>query len=162
MYRGVDKRVSNVEELREQRPKAFIRLRGKTALERRTEWRRWKKLGYRVAEPDGITVLHEKEAIRRRVLEAFKNIDADVFLFGSQVSGTAGPYSDYDVGYDADEPVQGTILAALKHELEELPIPGKVDLVNFRGVAGEFAQNALKKVEVWKKKSGTRSSPRNP
>ncbi|KKM12984.1 hypothetical protein SY88_00790 [Clostridiales bacterium PH28_bin88] len=127
-------------------------MRGKTALERRAEWRRWKKLGYRVAEPDGITVLHEKEAIRRRVLEVFKDVDADVFLFGSQVDGAAGPFSDYDVGYDADEPVQGPILAALKHELEELPIPGKVDLVNFRGVAGEFAQHALKKVEVWKKK----------
>ncbi|MGI9863015.1 nucleotidyltransferase domain-containing protein [Moorella naiadis] len=102
--------MSNVEELREQRPKAFIRLRGKTALERRTEWRWWKKLGYRVAEPDGITVLHEKEAIRRRVLEAFKNIDADVFLFGSQVSGTAGPYSDYDIGVLAKIKVEeGTI-----------------------------------------------------
>ncbi|MEW6663170.1 MAG: hypothetical protein ACOY9Y_03450 [Bacillota bacterium] len=64
-----------MEELREERPNAFIRLRGKTAMERRAEWRRWKKLGYRVAEPDGITVLHEKEAIRRRVLEAFKDID---------------------------------------------------------------------------------------
>lgn len=144
--------MSNVEELRKQRLKAFIQLQGKTAQERRAEWRQWKKLGYRVAEPDGITILHEKEAIRRLVLEAFKNIDADVFLFGSQVSGAAVPYSDYDVGYNTDMPVQGSILATLKHELEELPIPGKVDLVNFRRVSKEFAQNALKKVEVWKKK----------
>jgi len=141
-----------VEELRGQRPTAFVRLRGKTALERQAELRRWKKLGYRVAEPDGITVLHEKEAIRRRVLEAFNDIDADVFLFGSQAEGTAGPFSDYDIGYDADEPIPGALLAALKDELEELPIPGKIDLVNFRKVAEEFAQHAMKKVELWKKR----------
>lgn len=105
-----------------------------------------------MAEPDGITVLHEKEAIRRRVLEAFKDIDAEVFLFGSQVTGAAGPFSDYDVGYDADEPIPGVVLGALKQALEELPIPGRVDLVDFRGVAGEFARHALRKVEVWKKK----------
>ena len=119
MYRGEDKRVSL---------KPFIQLQGKTAQERRAEWRQWKKLGYRVAEPDGITIFHEKEAIRRLVLEAFKNIDADVFLFGSQVSGAADPYSDYDVGYNTDMPVQGSILATLKHELEELPIPGKQNM----------------------------------
>ncbi|KKM11032.1 hypothetical protein SY88_10590 [Clostridiales bacterium PH28_bin88] len=96
--------------------------------------------------------MHEKEAIRRRVLEAFKDIDVDLFLFGSQVDGAAGPFSDYDVGYDADEAVPGMLLATLKQELEELPIPGKVDLVDFRGAAGEFTQHALKKVEVWKKK----------
>ncbi|MHB1421569.1 MAG: nucleotidyltransferase family protein, partial [Bacillota bacterium] len=66
--------------------------------------------------------------------------------------GTAGPCSDYDVGYDADKPVEGTLLADLKHELEELPIPAKVDLVNFCGATEEFVHQALKKVEVWKKK----------
>ncbi|MHB1127270.1 MAG: nucleotidyltransferase domain-containing protein [Bacillota bacterium] len=141
-----------MEEFRILRPKAYIRLQGKTSLERRAEWLQWKKLGYRVAEPDGITILHEKEAIRRRVLGAFNNIDADVFLFGSQVDGTAGPCSDHDVGYDADEPVAGTLLADLKHELEELPIPAKVDLVNFGGAQKEFVHQALRKVEVWKKK----------
>jgi predicted nucleotidyltransferase len=142
-----------MEALREQSPNAFIRLRGETAVERRADWRRWKKQGYRVAEPDGITIVHEKEAIRRRVLKAFKDIDADIFLFGSQVAGSADLFSDYDVGYDAAEPVAGSLLAALKYELEELPIPGKVDLVNFGGIAEEFAQQALKKVELWKKKS---------
>jgi hypothetical protein len=62
-------------------------------------------------------------------------------------------FSDYGIGYDANEPVAGSLLAALKYELEELPIPGKVDLVNFCGIAEEFAQHALKKVELWKKKS---------
>lgn len=132
--------------------KNFIRLRAQNPLERRAEWHQWKKLGYRVAEPDGITILHEKEAICRRVLAAFRDIEADIFLFGSQVDGSAGFFSDYDVGYDAAVPVPAAVLASLRQELEDLPIPGRVDLVNFRSAAADFAKHALKKVEVWKKK----------
>lgn len=75
-------------------------------------------------------------------MAAFRDIEADIFLFGSQVDGSAGHFSDYDVGYDAAVPVPAPVLAAFHQELEDLPIPGRVDLVNFRGVSEDFARHA--------------------
>ena len=113
----------------EKKQKAYIRLRADTPLAQREEWRPWKKKGYRVAASDGKTILHEKEGIRRMVMKVFSNIDADIFLFGSQVKGDVTIASDYDVGFYAGKTVSGSTLALLKGELEELPIPGRVDLV---------------------------------
>lgn len=132
-----------------------IQLNARFALERRRQWRLWKQKGYRVLDPDGVTVWHEKEAIRHFVLDAFAKCDADVFLFGSRASGEAREGSDYDVGYWADYPPSATRLALLRETLEELPIPSHVDLVDFRNVADEFMQIALEnnEVEIWKRRS---------
>lgn len=132
--------------------KNAVRLKATSARELRAAWRPWKKLGYRVTEADGVTIIHEKEAIRRRVLAAFEGIEADIFLFGSQVDGSARRGSDYDVGYYAVQPVPSAVLGYLAEELEELPIPARVDLVDFSRVREEFASEALKKVEIWKKR----------
>ena len=117
------------------------------------EWRLWKKMGYRVLADDGITVYHEREAIRMSVLEAFANIDADIFLFGSQVTGKAHAKSDYDVGYYAEEKVPIHIIVDLKEKLEDMPIPASVDLVDFAATSEDFRLVALKGgVEIWKHK----------
>ncbi|WP_366921536.1 nucleotidyltransferase domain-containing protein [Metallumcola ferriviriculae] len=139
----------------EKKQKDFIRLRANTLLAQREEWRPWKKKGYRVAESDGKTILHEKEAIRRTVMKIFSNIDADIFLFGSQVKGDVTIGSDYDVGFYAGKPISGSTLTLLKGELEELPIPGRVDLVDFNSVDQGFTKHALKEVEIWKKKKSS-------
>jgi len=135
-------------------PGKAIRLEAKSLMERRREWRPWKQKGYRVLDRDGITVWHEREAIKHMVIEAFSGCDADVFLFGSRATRKARERSDYDVGYRADHALRPSRLAQLKEELEELPIPSHVDLVNFQTVPDEFSRMVFKKrqVEIWKKR----------
>lgn len=135
-------------------PGKAIRLEAKSLMERRREWRPWKQKGYRVLDRDGITVWHEREAIKHMVIEAFSGCDADVFLFGSRATRKARERSDYDVGYRADHDLRPSRLAQLKEELEDLPIPSHVDLVNFQAVPDEFSRMVFKKrqVEIWKKR----------
>lgn len=132
-----------------------IRLDGTTSSEKRKEWRPWKKKGYRIPDDDGKTVWHEKEAIRRLVTGAFSDRHADLFLFGSRASGESWAHSDYDVGYWTDQPLTASQLSLLQEELEELPIPANVELVDFRRVPEEFKRIVLecKKIEIWKKRS---------
>lgn len=130
-----------------------IRLSTRQPQLRRQEWRPWKKLGFRVLGADGLTVYHERDAIRQRVLEAFDGVDADVFLFGSQAQGTAGERSDYDIGYWSAEKIPPGVLASLAEQLEEWPIPSRVDLVDFSLTSDSFAKIALQGgVEIWKKR----------
>ncbi|MBE0618055.1 MAG: nucleotidyltransferase domain-containing protein [Proteobacteria bacterium] len=96
---------------------------------------------------------HEQEAIRRLVLESFREVDADIFLFGSRASGKAREHSDYDVGFVAAEPVSGRLLSALRDRLEDLPIPNHVELVDFCRVPERFSGMVLRQKEdlkVWK------------
>ena len=130
-----------------------IRLSTRQPQLRRQEWRPWKKLGYRVLGEDGLTVHHERDAICQKVLEAFDGVDADLFLFGSQAQGTAGERSDYDIGFWAAEKIPPGILASLAEQLEEWPIPSRVDLVDFSLVPDSFVKIALQGgVEIWKKR----------
>ena len=130
-----------------------IRLSTRQPQLRRQEWRPWKKLGFRVLGEDGLTVHHERDAICQKVLEAFDGLDADLFLFGSQAQGTAGERSDYDIGYWAEEKIAPDVLASLAEQLEEWPIPSRVDLVDFSLVPDSFVKIALQGgVEIWKKR----------
>jgi predicted nucleotidyltransferase len=119
----------------------------------RQEWRPWKKIGYRVLAEDGITVYHEQEAIKRSVLQALANADADIFLFGSQAAGKVHEKSDYDIGYFVDEKIPLQVLMELEEKLEEMPIPARVDLVDFTVLSPEFIRIALQGgVKIWKQK----------
>ena len=133
---------------------AFIKLTAATRLERQAEWRPWKPLGYRVLDPDGVTVWHEQAAIRRLVLAAFANIDADLFLFGSRAKGEAGPYSDYDIGYYTTDTISPRQIAQLAEQLEEMPIPARVDLVDFSSVSTDFRALVLQnEVKIWRQQT---------
>lgn len=133
--------------------KPYIRLSTKIPLLRRQEWRPWKKLGYRILDKDGVTVYHEQEAIKNRILQTFANVDADVFLFGSRAQGTMRERSDYDVGYYTQEKVPARLLTDLKADLEEMPIPAAVDIVDFAQLDKEFVRIALQGgVNIWKQK----------
>ncbi|KAB2953610.1 nucleotidyltransferase domain-containing protein [Heliorestis acidaminivorans] len=61
-------------------------------------------------------IWHEKEAIRQKVISAFKGKDADLFLFGSRASQNYRANSDYDIGYYTDEKVSSSMLNKLKEE----------------------------------------------
>ena len=102
---------------------------------------------------DGVTVYHEGEAIRISVLAAFINIDADIFLFDSQIKDKTNAKSDYDVGYYAEEKIPIDIIVDLKEKLEDMPISEKVEKVDFKTISGDFRLIALKGgVEIWKQK----------
>ena len=131
----------------------YIRLSTNHPRLRRHEWRPWKKMGYRVLADDGVTVYHEREAIKMSILAAFSTIDTDIFLFGSQAAGGAHAKSDYDVGYYADTKIPIHLIVDLKEQLEDMPIPASVDLVDFTAIPEDFRVIALKGgVEIWKRK----------
>jgi predicted nucleotidyltransferase len=90
-----------------------------------------------------------KKQIHFMTLEAFKDTDACIFLFGSRVDGTSATYSDYDLGFFADIDIDSKIVE-LKEAFQNSNIPFKVDLVNFSHVSTEFKKIALAKVEIWK------------
>ena len=131
-----------------------IRLEAEDVLLRRREWRPWKGKGYRVLDDDGVTVWHERAGIRKLALQAFRDVDSDVFLFGSRASGKAGPRADYDVGFSSADPVPRALLSELAERLEELPIPSHVEVVDFDDVAEEFLEMVLAKrdIEIWKRR----------
>lgn len=92
-----------------------------------------------------------KDQIRQITLEAFKGIDACIFLFGSQVDGTASIYSDYDVGFYAENDVDiDSKIVHLKEYFQNSNIPFKLDLVNFSHLDSQFKKIALQRVEIWK------------
>ncbi|QQR80379.1 MAG: nucleotidyltransferase domain-containing protein [Deltaproteobacteria bacterium] len=93
------------------------------------------------------------DKVKQVVEKYFISIDGDLFLFGSQATGQQTRISDYDIGYFADENLNPTQRENLREELENLDIPVKVDLINFKEVTDDFKEIALKKVILWKKKS---------
>ena len=90
-----------------------------------------------------------KKEIHRMTMEAFNDLDACIFLFGSRVDGTESLYSDYDLGFFATEDIDAR-LTKLKEAFQNSNIPYKIDLVNFSYVSPEFKKIALEKVELWK------------
>jgi predicted nucleotidyltransferase len=137
--------------------KKAIELESANSLEKKEEWRPWKKYGFRFADADGTTVWHEREILRQKVLQVFAQFDVDLFLFGSRAGKEEGVHSrsDYDIGYFGDSLPSASQLAELKETFEELPIPAHVDLVDFAQVTTQFKRLVLesKKVEIWKQRS---------
>lgn len=69
--------------------------------------------------------------------------------------GEAHERSDYDIGFLATDSLPGVRMARLRDDLEELPIPGHVELVDFRTVPEGFSRLVLahrEDLEVWKKR----------
>lgn len=90
----------------------------------------------------------------KQILEKyFDDLDCDLFCFGSQATQKQTKKSDYDIGYFTDEHLSPTQRENLREDLENLDIPVKVDLINFKEVSEDFKAMALKKVILWKKKS---------
>ncbi len=101
-----------------------------------------------------MTVWEESEGLRRLVLRAFEGVDADVFLFGSRAKGEAGDASDWDIGYLCVGPPPRGRLLRLEEELEGLPIPTAVELVDFSEVPEKFRRLVLSRgVRIWKRAS---------
>ncbi len=72
-----------------------------------------------------------------------------VFLFGSRAVGKNRPQSDYDVGIYTGKKIPLIIIAKIKNELEEYPIPVDIDFVDFAKVSRSFKKIALQEIELW-------------
>jgi predicted nucleotidyltransferase len=66
--------------------------------------------------------------VKSAVLEAFKNDDITIVLFGSRARGDFDKHSDIDVGILPKNGYNHKKLILLKEELENLNIPYSVDV----------------------------------
>lgn len=72
-----------------------------------------------------------------------------VFLFGSRAAGAYSRTADFDIGLYTGQKIPFTVIAKIMNELEEYPIPVRIDIVDFAAVSSEFKKIALKEIEIW-------------
>jgi predicted nucleotidyltransferase len=88
-------------------------------------------------------------ALARQVAAIVKRVAGDsichVFLFGSQVTGRAGPRADLDIGIEAPTALDARTMQAIREECERLPTLRTIDLLDFASVDPEFRRAA----SVW-------------
>jgi predicted nucleotidyltransferase len=92
--------------------------------------------------PDILALAREVAGIVRR---ATRSPGYRVFLFGSHVSGEAGPRSDIDIGIEGPAPLDADVMQAIREACERLPTLCTIDLVDFASVRPEFRRGA----SVW-------------
>jgi len=73
----------------------------------------------------------------------------EVWAFGSRVHGRhLRRFSDLDLAIIADEPLDASCLAALKHDFAQSSLPYRVDVVDFSAVDASFRQIITQEHEV--------------
>ena len=72
-----------------------------------------------------------------------------VFLFGSRATGRATPRSDYDVAVDTGRPVDWSVMARIRSDLEDSDLPVRVDVVDFSTCSPAFKAVALEGALAW-------------
>ena len=72
------------------------------------------------------------EELRRIVLVALGEHDAEVCLFGSSARGDVRQHSDIDIAILPRDDLSAGFFAELAADIEESPIPYDVDLVDLR------------------------------
>jgi hypothetical protein len=70
--------------------------------------------------------------LRRMVLDALGQREAEVWLFGSCARGEVRQHSDIDIAILARDRLPAEFLAELAADIEDSPIPYDVDLVDLR------------------------------
>jgi predicted nucleotidyltransferase len=90
------------------------------------------------------------EELRRMVLEALGNRDAEVWLFGSCARNEVLQHSDIDIGILPWDELPAGFVAELSAQIEESSIPYDVDLVDLRRAAPGLAQEVRREGVKWK------------
>jgi uncharacterized protein len=70
-----------------------------------------------------------------------------LFLFGSEINGTAIRGSDVDIGILGEESVPGRIMERIRADLESLRTLRRFDVVDLLGVDVSFRRVALRNAE---------------
>lgn len=91
-----------------------------------------------------------REAILHIILEKLGVEDCIIFLFGSQVDARGLTSSDIDIGILSYHEISAKDFVELENDLNtEIPLLGKIDLVDFATVSVKVRKEALKEIEVW-------------
>jgi predicted nucleotidyltransferase len=90
------------------------------------------------------------KAVKSAVLDAFRDQNITIFLFGSRARGDFNRHSDLDIGILPKQGYDRKKLVYLKDKLENLNIPYKVDVIDMSTVSDVFREKALKEGEIWK------------
>jgi predicted nucleotidyltransferase len=100
----------------------------------------------------GINATRERaiRELRRMVLDACGDREAEVWLFGSCARGDVRTHSDIDIAILAREPLPAAFLAALAADIDDSPIPYDVDLVDLRHVDPALAEEVRREGIKWR------------
>lgn len=79
-------------------------------------------------------------------IQPLKSHGAQVFIFGSRVRGQHQPYSDIDLLYKTEKPLNLASIFEIKSALEESQLPYKVDLVQFDDLAVSYKENIIREM----------------
>ncbi|PXA03663.1 nucleotidyltransferase domain-containing protein [Coraliomargarita sinensis] len=71
-----------------------------------------------------------------------------ILMFGSRVSGTAGPLSDFDIGVDGAEPLDLGLFYEIEEALEQLPTLHRLDWVDLNRASRKVAESARREGRV--------------
>ena len=72
-----------------------------------------------------------------------------IFLFGSRASGRPSPRSDYDVAVDTGVPMDWSVMARIRGDLEDSGIPVRVDVIDLSACSPAFKSIALDGARPW-------------
>jgi len=88
-------------------------------------------------------------ALKTLVLKHMKSHKAKVFLFGSRAKGTAGRFSDFDIGILPIDTIPHTVFADLRERIEESSIPYQVDVVDLSQTDDAFKEKVMSEGILW-------------
>jgi predicted nucleotidyltransferase len=90
------------------------------------------------------------DKLKKEILEILgKYLDLSkykVFFFGSRVRGNSDERADIDIGIEGPE-IPAYAKLEIEEELENLPIPYKIDFVDFNNVSDKFKKVAKEHIE---------------
>lgn len=90
------------------------------------------------------------EELRRTVLAALGEHDAEVWLFGSCARGEVFQHSDIDVAILPRDELPAGFFAKLAESLKESSIPYDVDIVDLRSAAPSLVDEVRREGLKWK------------
>lgn len=88
------------------------------------------------------------DKIFRYLIEEFPT--AQLFVFGSVVSTNQKYFHDIDIGVEDIDKIAFIKLQRVKEKIEEMNIPYKVDIIDFKRVSAGFYKTAKEKIIEWK------------
>ncbi len=76
---------------------------------------------------------------------------AQLFVFGSVVSANQKYFHDIDIGIEDMDKISLIRLQRVKEKIDDLNIPYKVDIIDFKRVSADFYKTAKGNIIRWKK-----------
>jgi len=84
------------------------------------------------------------------LLTALNGYPVKIYGFGSVFQNCAGSVSDIDIALEPCGPLPLDLFPRIREQLEESPIPFKIDLVDLSRTSSEFAEEVRSTGVLWK------------